>query len=286
MPFPALGRSPETGRYPGRKAQVLVPTGTLPRTVRYRRGKNGTLRTKVFSNRKPYMTDDRGEALVLRESFGFRQLTGLTEAIAVKRPLMYWPLDSVDGATDLTGNGRNGTGAGGIVIGTADSGTATRFDGVDDRITAAWSPYVNGTPRTFLGVASRDTDTNAHALISGTVATVAPYLRLDPAVNTVRWDAAAGAGDADTWASAWPSLNAWVFWALVFHEVTDTASLYIDGVLVSTVTHTDAYNSAPGNFIVGARNDTFDAFDGKMKHVAVFNRLLSAAEIATLADLV
>lgn len=289
MPYPAPGRNPAPGRYPGRKAQILVPTGTLPRTVRYRRGRAGMLRTRVFADRTPYMTDDLGEAQVLKESFGFRQLTGLEEAIIAKNPELYWPLDSVDGATDLTGNGHDGTGGGGISIGGFAFGTSTDFDGTDDRITSGWSPYVNGTSRTFIGQAWRDTSTTADTVFASgaAAATDSVNMFLGSATQNVVWRAGGSDEDSDTWTAAWPGDGQWVFWALVFSEATDTASLYINGSLVSALTHTADYDAGVGTFQLGANTSSFTTpFDGKMKHVAIYMRALSAADIATLADLV
>ena len=51
------------------------------------------------------------------------------------------PLDAASGMADLSGQGRDGIGVGGLTVGAADGpapllpgGSATNFDGTDDRI--------------------------------------------------------------------------------------------------------------------------------------------------------
>lgn len=95
---------------------------------------------------------------------GYLAATGVTPyAVAVRAlsPSFFLSLGSQAGLTDLSGNGRNGTGAGSITIGgqtgplVRGDGGATLFDGTDDRITTAYSPYVNGSAITVSGWADR-----------------------------------------------------------------------------------------------------------------------------------
>ena len=65
-------------------------------------------------------------------------------------PALRLPLDSANGLNDISGNGRNGTAAGGLTVGgyadapgPADGDTATDFDGTDDRITTTYSTRRN-----------------------------------------------------------------------------------------------------------------------------------------------
>src|SRR5690606_348620 len=86
---------------------------------------------------------------------------------------LYWPLDSEDGATDLSGNGRDGTGQGGIAIGGSSNspfttgGGSTEFDGNDDAITRSdydlWADA--GTIMVWLRRRNNDAD---HTILWGT----------------------------------------------------------------------------------------------------------------------
>lgn len=88
----------------------------------------------------------------LASTSGYLAATGITPyAVAVRAlsPALFLSLGSQTGLTDLSGNGRNGTGAGSITIGSqtgplvrGDSG-ATLFDGTDDRITTTYSTRRN-----------------------------------------------------------------------------------------------------------------------------------------------
>lgn len=203
--------------------------------------------------------------------------------ILADSPSLYWPLDATYGATDQSGNGRNGTGAGGVSIGgysgspISDESTATDFDNTDDRITSTYAAFVNGSVRTFEGWAWRDGSTDTDTLFGATGQS--PYLDLSSGSQNVVFDPSINdAGGTVTWTSAWPGNAQWVHWALVFSESADTVSLYINGALVSTQAATQAYNAGVGVFQVAARAAA-NFFDGKMAHVAVYERALTASEI-------
>lgn len=201
-------------------------------------------------------------------------------------PSLYWALDAQTGATDLSGNGRNGTGTGDITIGGYSDGplagtdSATDFDGSDDRITSTYNPFQNGTVRTFMGWAWRDTSSSVDVLfaadVSGSV-----QIKLLSGVNTLQFAASTTGTD---WTGAWPGNGQWVHWAIVFNEPADTAALYLNGALVSSQAKTDAYAASPGNLEVAARVGTTDPFNGKMAHVAVWERGLTADEVRSVYE--
>lgn len=199
-------------------------------------------------------------------------------------PSLYWALNAETAATDLSGNGRHGTGAGGITIGgysgspiTGES-TATDFDGTDDRVTTSYAPLSNGTTRTFSGWAYRDNTSAYHSLIGGVSG--GAWLTLNSGDQTVYFSAD-GFSTSVNWASAWPGNTQWVHWALIFAEGSDSVSLYLNGTLVSTQAYATAYSPNNSALVFGAYA-TFFPFDGKMAHVAVFESALTAAQIANL----
>lgn len=212
-----------------------------------------------------------------------------SDLILSQGPSLYWPLDGGSGATDQSGNGRNGTGAGGITIGgysgspIARETSATDFTGDDDRITSTYNPFSNAAARSFSGWAYRDGSGADHTLIAGNNGGLGgAILFLESGGQNVTWRTQVldtGAASAKTWATAWPGNTQWVHWALVYDPGADTAALYINGALVSTATGLTQTFTASTPLAVGAI-DGIVPFDGKMAHVAVFPRALSAQEIA------
>lgn len=69
-----------------------------------------------------------------------------------------------------------------------------------------------------------------------------------------------------------------------YDDATGAYGLYIDGALAEggTLSASSDYAASPGNLQVGARATSSQAADGKIAHVAVFERILTAGEIATL----
>lgn len=196
-------------------------------------------------------------------------------------PSLYWRLGQ-NGATDQSGNGRNGTGAGGVTIGGAasmlanDTDAATDFDGTDDRITSTYNPFTNGSQRTFCGWANRDTSSSIDTLFGSDTATAGAWVRLHLASgsNDVVFTVNGGTNSV-TWTAAWPGNAIATHWMLTFNEATDTAELFINGVSQGTKTVAQAYNATPGNFEIGARSGASDPFDGKQDEVAAFQGLLT-----------
>jgi hypothetical protein len=205
-------------------------------------------------------------------------------------PALYWRLGTLTGLTDITGNGHNGTAAGGVVIGTAvgmlsnDSDEATDFDGSNDRITSSYRPFVRDSRLTFCGLASRDLSGSIDTLFGSDSTTVGAWVRLHLAAGSsgdVTFTVNGGTNSV-TWRAAWPGNAQTVFWALTFDEAADTAELFINGASKGTASVTQAYNASPGGFVLGARSAGSDPFDGKLDEAMVFERILYPQEITML----
>ena len=218
--------------------------------------------------------------------------TYVNEVIA-DSPALYWRLGESSGtnANDETANNRDGTYVGTPTLAAAgalngDSNTAVDLDGTDDCITSTYDPFAADTIRTFEGWAYRDTSSGIDAIFGGDTGSVHPVLRLASGSNDVVFFPAVGSA-ALTWAAAWPGNGQWVHWVLVFNESAgtlngysaETASLYINGALVSSQAIATAYNLTSGNFCVGKRGAAADFFDGKHDEIAVYESGLSAARI-------
>jgi Concanavalin A-like lectin/glucanases superfamily len=203
-------------------------------------------------------------------------------------PALYWRLGA-NGLVDQSGNARNGTAVGGLTVGGVagaladDIDAATDFDGVDDRVTSTYNPFVNGTTRTFAGVAWRDNLSAQHALFGSDVASGNVMCVLTAGTNSVSFSV--DGTTFVTWAGAWPIENLqWVHWALIFNETTNVAELFVNGVSKGTRSVAQAYNASPGNLKLGTVTASNQyPFDGKMDEFAVWARALTPAEVLTLA---
>lgn len=206
--------------------------------------------------------------------------------LAIATPALYWPLDATYGIVDQSGSGRNGSeGATGVSIGgfpgspIVTETTSTDFDNVNDRVTSIYTPFANGTTRTFAGWAYRDTSSGVDTIFGATAAANNALFNLASGSQNVQFSPDAGA-HVTVWTAAWPGNAQWVHWALIFDESANNATLYINGALVSTQTQSNAYG-ASGNFQIGAAGAA-NFFDGKMAHVAVWEQALTGSEINTL----
>lgn len=140
-----------------------TPTGGDPVAVRVRRQQPPRVtggRVKSFqvalvaADPRVYGTAERTLARTSEASpSGWWGHTGNGEydaAALYLAPALHLSLGNVAGLTDQSGNGRNGTGLGGVVIGGASPGPyvrgnagATDFDGTDDRITVPYATRRN-----------------------------------------------------------------------------------------------------------------------------------------------
>ncbi len=170
------------------------------------------------------------------------------------------------------------------------------FDGVIGGNSSGWlgtahaseSDYgvlANGTVRTFFGWALRDTNTTFDMIFSqgggSNGGSVGGFLEWygNQGGNTT------GLRVNGVYLSTpqLPPPGEWFHWAIIFDEVANTAKYYINGALVATSTVAFSY-AAGGNLWWGQGTDTAHTFDGKMAHVGVVERALTAAEIGTLAN--
>lgn len=140
------------------------------------------------------------------------------------------------------------------------------------------STSVQPRARTYMGWAYRNTNATADTLFGSSSSTVGPHLRCTSGADTAAFSASITAG-YNTFSSAVIPTAEWFHWALTFDESTNTAELFINGLSQGTVTETDVFNAAPGNFQVGMAGSSTDPFDGSMSQVTVYERMLSAQEI-------
>lgn len=210
----------------------------------------------------------------------------MRDAILAFSPSLYWDLGS-HGATDQSGNGRDGTGAGGITIGaaaslTADGTASTNFDGVDDRITSTYAAFTAGSTRTFFAVASRDTSGSEDTIVGGLGANPPQFEMGGLGADDVEYRG--NVGGSRTPVGVWPGNNMIVPVALITNDDASvkSAELFLYGITRGVQTGTFAY-ATPGNLVLGDTGaSTTNPFDGKLSHFAVFEGRLTPGQIAFL----
>lgn len=206
-------------------------------------------------------------------------------------PKLYWRLDEGAGAVtalDASGNGNTGAYGSAVVLGAdgalvADSDKAAAFSGLasaSDTVSAnAYSPFVAGSSRTFMGWAYGSGPLLAQA--------TSDPCNLGTNATDVSFKAANGqVFVAVTWPGAWPGTTQWVHWALTYNDATKTAELFINGVSKGTRVLADGYNGNSairvGGFFSTVGLGRWGTFSGRLDEIAVFESSLAAATITAV----
>jgi hypothetical protein len=130
-------------------------------------------------------------------------------------PALRLPLGSANGLNDISGNGRNGTAAGGLTVGgyadapgPTDGDTATDFDGIDDRITTTYA-----TRRNYILNPSFEVDANNYGQAGSSRTNLIPNPSMETGITG--WSAIVGS-------SVW-STDAFMFGTNAFKSVSTGA---------------------------------------------------------------
>lgn len=214
------------------------------------------------------------------------------QVVQSDRPAAYWRLgdDTDAAAADSSGNTNQGSyvglpalNAAGAPAGSDDGDGAIDLNGSNQLVATTYSPFVNGTARTFEGWANRDAYNTYYMLLAGkSPDQSSPYMHVYG--NDVYWAPNGNANywSGTSWQNAWPGAAQWVHWALVFDEANDRAELFINGQSKGVKTLATPYPSSPGELHIGAwaaDGSYYGFFDGKLDEIAVYDRALSPAEI-------
>lgn len=205
-------------------------------------------------------------------------MSAYSDLIVADGPGLYWTLDALTGATDLSGNGRNGTGAGGVTIGGFADGpiigahkSSTDFDGIANLITSPYACFVGGSTRSFEGWVNRDVNANFNIIFGGSGGSTPPDLYLDAGNDGFNFEPRFSGGPA--FGAIWVGYGAWGYFALTWIDgVSGTAN--ICGHSTAPVADAGTYSS-PGNFQVGDAGGAGVAMNGKIAHIAVYEYALS-----------
>jgi len=205
-------------------------------------------------------------------------------------PVLHLPLDEAAGATtfaDSSGNGNSGacSGAGCPLAGvTGKQGQAAQLDGTDDVITVADAPSLRNASFTLSAWFRWDGvgTANVNFLTAKGLENMELHTGGGAGVNGLRF---IPAGYPETNVDAANVIAAgWNHVAAAYDG--SMATLYVNGALVGsraiTLTANDLTADAAA-FRIGDRSSGGYPFDGTVDDVRVYNRVLSASEIARLA---
>lgn len=193
-------------------------------------------------------------------------------------------------AFDISGNKNDGTLTNGPTWGGGQFGPTLVFDAVNDLVAVTQSPSLNNLasftllawvyPRSFPALPERVID-KRNANVDGAFIW---YLDNDLSFEAHRWQTTNGAWGTVAGTIA---LNAWTHIATSY-DYSSTANdpqVYINGVLTSTTessTPAGTLASETETLNIGNRNAADRPFNGFIDEVRVYNRALSAQEIAWL----
>jgi hypothetical protein len=147
---------------------------------------------------------------------------------------------------------------------------------------STFGAFVNSSPRTFVGVARRDSSTNAHTLFGSSDATTTPICRLNAGANTISFFPDRLTSGVTTDPIPAVAVGQTFLWGVTFNESTDDVLIYVNGSRVGTLTTASTWNTTAGTFRIGRRGAT-EPFHGAMGPVGVFSRALTDAQHMTLA---
>ncbi|MEN6575919.1 MAG: LamG-like jellyroll fold domain-containing protein, partial [Phycisphaerales bacterium] len=214
-------------------------------------------------------------------------IAGLTALATAAQPLVYYSFDTLDTTVvDESGNGNNGTVNGGVTLDAGGHlGSCFAFNGSnayiqltrviqDDFTITAWiKTSTTGAAGTQAyqgsGLFWSDVGGTANDLVVAVLGTKLSFFAGNPdtSVNSN--------GDIVT--------GEWVYITAVRNTTAKTLSVYIDGTLDNSVSHsnTGALNANP-NFVIGSNTLDSRYYTGLMDEVRLFDVVLTDAEIVTI----
>jgi hypothetical protein len=205
-----------------------------------------------------------------------------------------WSLDEGTGtvAADSVG-GANGT-VGGAAWVAGKTGKALDFNGTDSNYLSVGNTigtYDTLTVGMWVNMRSFTNSQSSLLTCNGWQAG-ALQLRIDSTNNIIfQVNGNSSSGDP-TWGSVSSTsgsfgtdkLNSWHHVAVTYSDTAKTVSFYIDGVLNTTAAYDTARSVILGPLQIGGWNWTGKTINGSIDEVKVYNRVLTASEVAQLAD--
>jgi len=162
------------------------------------------------------------------------------------------------------------------------------FDGADNKINVANSSSLNFSGDTSISMWLKYTDTAEYVLFpifKGTGSTRQYSIALRPHASNqrlIQLNTSAGAGDSTTSTLAIP-FNTWTHLAITIDSgVSNGTKFYVNGVSeTASNTHT-VYGHSTYDLIIGGRDDTSYEFIGNIDEVAIWNTVLTSAQVSEI----
>ena len=197
-------------------------------------------------------------------------------------PSLYWRMTETSGsvANDSTSNGNTGRYVGSYTLGHPGpvSGDTAVALGTTGAVESGYDPFKQGSSITVEGWANASNAPSSATLFASDLApsNTNPWLYFDSPGQIGFYPEN---GSEVTWSYTWP-VGQWVMWDLTYNDSTHVADLFIDGQDEGTRTASQGYASTTGNFELGAGAGASCFFPGSMGEVSVYNKILSASQIA------
>jgi len=206
----------------------------------------------------------------------------------------YWRFDEGSGtiAADASGNGNNGTLLNGPTWTTGRIGGAVRFDGNNDYVNLP-SGVLNGLSNVTTAFWIKTSKTGKQAIFSGANSgNNEEYLLYFTSHTQFLFFAGESPSSYVAWNIASIANGQWHHVAVVRDDANNRAILYIDGTSqAAKATTLNPLSIAANGLVIGQEQDAvgggFDpvqAFAGDFDELRIYNRVLSATEIQTLAN--
>jgi hypothetical protein len=201
----------------------------------------------------------------------------------------YWKLDDGSGTSALDSSANNNTGtlvnsptwAAGYYNGALTFNGTTQYVSIPssanyDSTTGTWAGWFKTaqTPASsFLIMGRHDASASENGITVVLLSSGALFATIKTNNVTSVMDISGGSGLND---------GKWHHWAFTFNG-TSPASLYLDGVQVNTVTPNSSWSFNSQSVRLGIPMDSYwGDFSGSLDDIRIYNRVLSAAEVATL----
>jgi hypothetical protein len=200
-------------------------------------------------------------------------------------PQGYWRLGEAPGSTtavDSSPFGRNGTYMGGVTLGVpgaivADPNTAARFNGSTGYVSIPGGPFNFTNNFTLEAWVINNNTSGVARIFSNRTATGGYGLGVLPG-GQLRFTTFT---EKDYDSSVIVPRDGNFHFVAVTFDSTDAANFYLDGVFQQQITGTQPAASGATEFDIGRNpNVAGEFFNGTIDEAAVFNRVLSGAEIA------
>jgi hypothetical protein len=213
------------------------------------------------------------------------------QVVAQDGPQAYWRLDEPTGSTtahDATGNGHDGTYAGGVTLGSPgaianDADTAATFDGASGYVDVKSAfQFAGMTAFTLEGWLKPNLDTNFHAWIGrndGQPPSEGYLGYVDPSGPFYMIERVDAATKVFANGNVAPANATWAY-VVITYEAGNGSNVWVNGQIGTASTSDVSLTGATSDFVIGAENGGLTSYwSGEIDEVAVYGYVLTQAQI-------